>query len=73
MADPTDQSSDSSSGRREGMFPRLTEAQIERVANLGTRRKVEAGEIVFEVGDRDTAFFVVLEGELEILRPLVSG
>jgi thioredoxin reductase (NADPH) len=55
------------------MFPRLTEAQIERVANVGARRKVKAGDIVFEVGDRDTAFFVVLEGELEVLRPLVSG
>ncbi len=55
------------------MFPRLTEEQIERVANLGTRRKVAAGDVVFEVGDRDTAFFVVLAGELEILRPLVSG
>ena len=62
-----------SNERRDRMFPRLTEAQIERVSNVGTRRKVEAGAVVFEVGDRDTAFFVVLAGELEVLRPLVSG
>jgi thioredoxin reductase (NADPH) len=55
------------------MFPRLTEAQVARIASVGTRRMVKAGEVVFEVGDRDTAFFVVLEGELEILRPLATG
>ncbi len=55
------------------MFPRLTEAQVARIASVGTRRMVKAGEVVFEVGDRDTAFFVVLEGELEVLRPLATG
>ncbi|HEX4406701.1 MAG TPA: cyclic nucleotide-binding domain-containing protein, partial [Polyangia bacterium] len=59
--------------RRDRMFPTLTEAQIERVANVGVRRKFAAGDVVFEVGDRATAFFVVLAGELEILRPLVRG
>src|SRR5450432_3893283 len=64
---------DTTTDRREHIFPRLTEAQIERVSRLGTRREVKAGELVFEVGDRDTAFFVVLEGELEILRPTAGG
>src|SRR5450432_4527556 len=64
---------DTTTDRREHIFPRLTEAQIERVSRLGTRREVKAGEVVFEVGDRDTAFFVVLEGALEILRPVVGG
>jgi thioredoxin reductase (NADPH) len=59
--------------RSEHMFPRLTEAQIARIASLGARRQVKAGEVVFEVGDRDTAFFVVLTGELEILRPSAGG
>src|SRR5450432_3080174 len=64
---------DSTPERHEHMFPRLTGAQVERISSLGTRRKVKAGEVVFEVGDRDTAFFVVLEGALEILRPVVGG
>ena len=74
MADSTDPSPNQSSDRRDHV-PRLTEEQIQtRVANLGTRRKVAAGDdVVFEVGDRNTAFCVVLAGELEILRPLVSG
>ena len=61
---------DSTPDRRAQMFPRLTPAQIDRIASLGQRRRVRAGEVMFEVGDRDTAFFVVISGELEILRPM---
>src|SRR4051812_34128546 len=57
-------------GRREQMFPRLTPAQIERVANVGKRRRITAGEVLFEPGDRNTWFFVIVEGEVEILRPV---
>src|SRR4051794_24658460 len=63
VADPT-------LGRRAQMFPILTPAQVERIANLGQRRPVKAGDIVFEVGERDTSFFVVLRGKLAILRPM---
>jgi thioredoxin reductase (NADPH) len=56
--------------RRAQMFPTLTPAQVERVAKLGVRRKVKAGDVVFETGERDTGFFVVLSGRLEILRPV---
>ena len=66
MPDPT-------SEHRARMFPQLTPAQVERIEKLGTRRRVKAGEVVFEVGDRKTAFFVVLEGALEILRPVGDG
>jgi thioredoxin reductase (NADPH) len=55
------------------MFPILTAAQIDRIAKLGTRRHVTAGEIVFDVGDHKTAFFVVVSGALEILRPTNGG
>jgi thioredoxin reductase (NADPH) len=55
------------------MFPVLTPAQIERIAPLGTRRRVKAGDILFEVGDRHTSFFVIVEGAVEILRPLEAG
>ena len=59
--------------RHARMFPRLTPAQVERIATVGTRRPVTAGEVVFEVGDQQTAFFVVVEGALEILRPGPAG
>jgi thioredoxin reductase (NADPH) len=66
MADPA-------SEHRARMFPRLAPAHVERIASVGKRRKVKAGDVVFEVGDRNTAFFVVLAGALEILRPVAGG
>ncbi|MDB4982849.1 MAG: cyclic nucleotide-regulated FAD-dependent pyridine nucleotide-disulfide oxidoreductase [Myxococcales bacterium] len=59
--------------RNAHMFPRLTAAQIERIARVGKRRRVTAGELVFEAGDHKTAFFVVVTGALEILRPTDTG
>ena len=56
--------------RRAQMFPRLSEAQIKRVCALGERRQVKAGEVLFDVGDRETRFFVVVRGAVEIFRPL---
>jgi thioredoxin reductase (NADPH) len=57
-------------GRREQMFPRLTPAQIDRVATIGQKRAVRAGEVLFEAGDRNTRFYVVVDGTIEIMRPL---
>jgi CRP-like cAMP-binding protein len=50
------------------MFPTLTPAQIARVAAHGVRRRMSAGEVLFEPGDRPP-FFVVIAGKLEIVRP----
>jgi thioredoxin reductase (NADPH) len=63
---------DRSVERREQMFPRLTPAQVGRIAGVGARRRVRAGETLFEIGQQDTRFFVVLEGAVEILRPLAG-
>jgi thioredoxin reductase (NADPH) len=52
------------------MFPKLTAAQIERISTVGHRREVRAGEVLFDVGDQNTRFFVVLEGAIEIVRPI---
>ncbi|HEY2899679.1 MAG TPA: FAD-dependent oxidoreductase [Polyangia bacterium] len=57
-------------GRRAQMFPVLTAEQIKRICHLGQRRTVKAGELVFEVGDAQTAFFVVVDGAIEVLRPM---
>src|SRR5262245_55005838 len=51
------------------MFPTLTEAQIARIALLGKRRDIHSGEVLFDVGDQNTCFFVVLSGEIAIQRP----
>jgi thioredoxin reductase (NADPH) len=52
------------------MFPTLTAAQIERIASVGKRRDVRAGEVLFDVGDQNTRFFVVLSGAIDIVRPV---
>jgi thioredoxin reductase (NADPH) len=52
------------------MFPALTPAQIERISKIGQRRVVRVGEVLFDVGDQNTRFFVVLEGAVDILRPV---
>ena len=52
------------------MFPRLTPAQIGRVSQVGARRPVRGGEILFELGEQNTRFFVVIEGAIEIVRPV---
>ena len=59
--------------RREQMFPRLTEPQLQRVAQYGTRRAVRDGEVLFQQGDEGVHFYVVLSGTLEILRPDGAG
>jgi thioredoxin reductase (NADPH) len=56
--------------RRDQMFPRLTPAQIGRIAALGERRRIRAGEVLFELGEQHARFFLVLEGAIEIVRPV---
>jgi len=55
------------------MFPKLTQAQIARLATFGRRRSVKAGEILFEQGAAARSFFVVLSGSLEIVSPTCTG
>src|ERR1700704_2990965 len=56
-------------GRLEQMFPRLSPAQLARLAEIGQRRQVARGEIVAEQGDSRPRFFVVLSGALSIVHP----
>ncbi len=55
--------------RRDQMFPRLTRAQIDRVAVHGKRRVITAGELLIDRGDPAPDLFVVIEGAIEIVRP----
>jgi thioredoxin reductase (NADPH) len=53
-------------------FPALTAAQIERVAAVGSRRSTPAGEVLFDLGDQNARFFVVLAGGIEVVQPVGS-
>jgi thioredoxin reductase (NADPH) len=50
-------------------FPTLSEAQAKRVQQEGKIRKVKAGEILFEPGDTNVPFYLLLSGGLEIIQP----
>ena len=54
-------------------FPTLTSAQVARVRDAGRTRRVDAGEILFEPGDVNVPFFVLLSGGMEIVQPDVHG
>lgn len=54
-------------------FPVLTTLQIERVRLLGKLRRVVSGDILFEPGDMDVPFFVLLSGAMEIVQPDFNG
>jgi thioredoxin reductase (NADPH) len=57
------------SSRRAQMFPALSDAQIARIGSHGPETAFDAGAILFDEGDRDVPFFVVLDGEVEIVHP----
>ena len=48
-------------------FPVLTGAQIARVSVLGTPQSFPDGAILYEPGQRNVSFYVVLAGELDIV------
>jgi thioredoxin reductase (NADPH) len=55
--------------RRPQMFPALSEAQIARLAKVGTEKTFEAGAILFDQGEANVPMYVVLEGEVEVVHP----
>jgi thioredoxin reductase (NADPH) len=57
------------SSRIEQIFPTLTPAQIRRIAAHGNMRAMQHGQVLIEQGDRNVPFFVVVSGEVEIVRP----
>jgi thioredoxin reductase (NADPH) len=54
-------------------FPKLTPAQIERVAAHGRTRRIERGEVLGAVGKVTPLFFVVLTGTIEVIQPGGNG
>ena len=54
-------------------FPVLTAAQIDRIRPEGHLRRVRSGEVLFEPGDGNVPFFVLLSGAMEIVQPGLDG
>jgi thioredoxin reductase (NADPH) len=48
--------------------PVLSTSELSEIAHFGTERQVAAGELLFQAGEATYDLFVVLEGEVEILR-----
>ncbi|GAC1428256.1 MAG: FAD-dependent oxidoreductase [Terriglobales bacterium] len=55
------------------VFPTLTAAQIDRLRPGSKLLKVEPGEILFEPGDTNVPFFVLLSGAMDIVQPSLTG
>jgi thioredoxin reductase (NADPH) len=54
-------------------FPVLSPAQIDRIRPASKVRPVRKGDILFEPGDSDVPFFVLLSGAMEIVQPGLNG
>src|SRR5215510_85708 len=54
--------------RHDRLFPKLTPAQLARVAAHGRRRVTTRGEMLVDVADRIVPCFVVVAGEIQALQ-----
>jgi thioredoxin reductase (NADPH) len=59
------------SSRIEQILPKLTPTQISRIEARGHVRSMVGGEVLYEQGHNAASFFVVVSGELEVVRPSV--
>jgi thioredoxin reductase (NADPH) len=55
--------------RRAQMFPKLSEAQVARVARVATTIELPEGDILYDEGDYGIPFFVVLAGAITVVHP----
>src|SRR3954470_1841942 len=69
ILDPSVRPAAATVARPERVFPTLTAQQVSRVAAHGRRRATVLGEVLVEGGDRTIPFFVVVSGELQVVRP----
>ena len=59
--------------RSDRAFPTLDSRQLARMAAHGERRSTSRGEVLFEAGDRGVPIFIVVSGELQVVRPADTG
>ncbi len=57
----------------EKAFPTLTPEQVKRMCAVGKVREVERGEVLIEEGAQQVPLFVVVKGQIEIVRPGMDG
>ncbi|MFT3695602.1 MAG: FAD-dependent oxidoreductase [Kofleriaceae bacterium] len=50
-------------------FPVLEDSEIKLVESCSHERALHAGEILYDQGERSTKWFVILEGEIEVVSP----
>ncbi len=55
--------------RIDHVFPKLTPAQIARVSTHGPARRLRAGDVLYEPGEKAAPFVVVTAGQIAIVRP----
>ncbi|NMO23551.1 cyclic nucleotide-binding domain-containing protein [Pyxidicoccus fallax] len=55
------------------LFEMLSPAELTRLAELARVRSFGAGEVVFEEGDLGDSLFVIVDGQVEVLRRLPGG
>jgi thioredoxin reductase (NADPH) len=54
--------------RHEQMFPTLNSEQIVEIARFGREQTLPRGAQLWDIGERNMDFFVVLEGTLDVVR-----
>ena len=59
--------------RRHQMFPKLEDGLIKIVEQYGRHRQVGKDELLFDLGDAEARFFVVISGHLRITQPDEKG
>jgi thioredoxin reductase (NADPH) len=55
--------------RIEHIFPKLTQTQIRHITPHGHTRTTKRGEVLYEPGEKAAPFFIIVSGELEVVRP----
>jgi thioredoxin reductase (NADPH) len=58
---------------RTQIFPVLTPAQINRLRLIGKVIPVQVGQVLFQPGDTNVPFFVVISGRMEVVQPTFNG
>jgi thioredoxin reductase (NADPH) len=53
--------------------PTLTDDELDALRPFGVVRALEAGDIVYRAGEPSSDFFVILAGEVEVVRPDADG
>jgi thioredoxin reductase (NADPH) len=54
-------------------FPRLPLEMVDRLRSYGSEAFIEAGEFIYQRGDRQASFYLVLSGEIEIFDDDLHG